>query len=106
VVLGAGVVNNPELAEKIPGAQDGYCEALPKTTFTGTDCNSLYFTQYKATEGPSRLDHLLARDPTGRIRVEESGLAFTDRKKRGEHPPMELSDHYGVQVRMSVQKMP
>lgn len=70
---------------------------LPHLTFTGTDCNSLYDQQYGGTEPPARLDHVLTRDPDGRVRATASSLVFTEREGF-DGVDTEPSDHYGVLV--------
>ena len=99
VTLGNTVVNDPEQATSIPGAEDGWCTRTPQSTFTGTDCNALYFEQYAGTEYPARLDHILAHDPDGRIVVQNSSLAFTEPRRFG-GLTIEPSDHYGVAVEL------
>jgi endonuclease/exonuclease/phosphatase family metal-dependent hydrolase len=101
VVLGNTVVNDPAAALATPGAEAGWCERTPPTTFTGTDCNSLYFQQYAGTEYPARLDHWMARDPAGRVVVTNSTLAFTEKLRFGD-TEVEPSDHYGVLVELVV----
>jgi endonuclease/exonuclease/phosphatase family metal-dependent hydrolase len=63
--------------------------------FTASDCNSLYFEQYAATEYPARIDHVLVRDAMDRVRVQESGIVYTEPLSGG---GFEASDHYGVGV--------
>lgn len=63
--------------------------------FTATDCNTLYFEQYAATEYPARLDHVMVRDALERVRVRDSAVVYTD-PLAGE--TFERSDHYGVAV--------
>jgi hypothetical protein len=101
VVLGNTVVNDPAAALATPGAEAGWCERTPHTTFTASDCNSLYFQQYAGTEYPARLDHWMARDPAGRIVVDRSALTFTEKLRFGD-TEVEPSDHYGVLVELLV----
>ncbi|MCX4243718.1 endonuclease/exonuclease/phosphatase family protein [Paraliomyxa miuraensis] len=63
--------------------------------FTGSDCNSLYFEQYAATEYPARLDHVLVRDALQRVRVQDSAIVYTEPLSG---TTFEASDHYGVGV--------
>ncbi len=69
------------------------CEELA-AAFTATDCNSLYFEQYAATEYPARIDHVLVRDSMERVRVRDSAIVYREPLAEG----YELSDHYGVGV--------
>ncbi len=101
VTLGNTVVNDPTTAVTVPGAEEGWCERTPSTTFSGTDCNSLYFAQYAGTEYPARLDHIFGHDPDGRIIVGKSELAFTEKQPFG-GVDVEQSDHYGVAVELLV----
>jgi endonuclease/exonuclease/phosphatase family metal-dependent hydrolase len=101
VVLGNTVINDPAKAADVPGAAEEWCASTPHTTFTASDCNSLYFAQYAGTEFPARLDHLLARDPDERIVVTSSALTFTDKQRFGDKE-VEPSDHYAVVVEMLV----
>ena len=101
VVLGNTVINDPDTALDTPGAAEGWCASTPNTTFTATDCNSLYFEQYAGTEFPARLDHLFARDPDGRIVVTSSALTFTDKVRFGDKE-VEPSDHFAVVAEMLV----
>jgi endonuclease/exonuclease/phosphatase family metal-dependent hydrolase len=101
VVLGNTVVNDPGKSVSVPGADEGWCETTPHTTFTASDCNSLYFAQYAGTEFPARLDHLFAHDPDERIVVTSSALTFTEKVTFGDKE-VEPSDHYAVVVEMLV----
>ncbi len=101
IVLGDTVVNEPSKALDTPGAEKDWCERTPHTTFTATDCNSLYFAQYAGTEYPARLDHLFARDPDERIVVTASTLTFTE-QELFDDIEVEPSDHYAVVVDMLV----
>lgn len=101
VTLGDTVRNDSTKALDIPGAEQGWCERTPATTFTATDCNKLYFQQYAGTEAPARLDHIFVNDEDGRVVVEGSTLMFTDKQEFGDLV-VEPSDHYGVRVDMLV----
>jgi endonuclease/exonuclease/phosphatase family metal-dependent hydrolase len=101
VVLGNTVINDPDKALDTPGAASDWCASTPNTTFTATDCNSLYFEQYAGTEFPARLDHLFARDPDERVVVTSSALTFTDKVRFGDKE-VEPSDHFAVVVEMLV----
>jgi endonuclease/exonuclease/phosphatase family metal-dependent hydrolase len=101
VLLGNTVVNNAATSATIPGAEEGFCARTPHTTFTATDCNSLYFDQYAGTEYPARLDHVFARDPANRIVATKSALVFTEKERFGALQ-REPSDHYGVLVEMLI----
>ncbi|HEY1101589.1 MAG TPA: endonuclease/exonuclease/phosphatase family protein [Myxococcota bacterium] len=100
IVLGDTVRNDPGAAEAIPGAVEGWCEQTPQTTFTATDCNSLYFQQYAGTEAPARLDHIFV-DNTERVIATSSQLVFTQKQAFGDLD-IEPSDHYGVRVDLLV----
>ena len=101
ITLGDTVVNNADTALDIPGAEDGWCGRTPNTTFTATDCNSLYFDQYAGTEYPARLDHIFVSDRNGRVVVTGSEILFTKKLQFGDLS-REPSDHFGVMVRMLV----
>jgi hypothetical protein len=73
----------------------------PNTLFTATDCNSMYFAHYAATEFPARIDFVMARDTDNRVHVDESRLAFVDPVAYGGRMGP-LSDHYGQMVRLRV----
>lgn len=100
--VAAGQARDVELMDMLPRygasfAREPYgnralCEAL-RGGFTATDCNSLYFEQYAATEYPGRIDYVLLRDAQGRVRVQDSAIQYDD-PIAGE--AFELSDHYGV----------
>jgi endonuclease/exonuclease/phosphatase family metal-dependent hydrolase len=102
VPLGDTVVNNADTALEIPGAEDGWCERTPHTTFTASDCNGLYFQQYGGTEYPSRLDHVFVND-SDRVVVASSRIVFTDTVTFGDLV-VEPSDHYGVRVDLLVSR--
>jgi hypothetical protein len=104
VVLGNTVVNDPATATTTPGVDPNWCANTPHTTFTATDCNSLYFAQYAGTEFPARLDHLFARDPDERIVVTASRLDFTGKVRFGD-TEVEPSDHYAVVVELLVRPL-
>lgn len=101
VTLGNTVVNDAARAEGIPGADAGWCERTPQTTFTATDCNSIYFQQYAGTEYPARLDHIFGRDGDERIVVDSSEIVFTE-PQLFDGTEVEPSDHYGIAIEMSV----
>ncbi len=101
ITLGDLVPNEFARSTELPLGVEGYCEATPKTVFTGVDCNVLYFQQYGGTESPARLDYVLARDPKGRVHVDSAAIAFTqDFSYGGKTGP--LSDHYGQEVTVRV----
>ncbi len=101
ITLGDMVPNDPAQSLRIPFGVEGYCASTPNTLFTATDCNALYFTQYAATEFPSRIDFVFARDTANRVHVERSEVAFTAPVTYdGVTGP--LSDHYGQLVRLQV----
>jgi endonuclease/exonuclease/phosphatase family metal-dependent hydrolase len=102
VSLGITVVNDPDRSASIPGASPGWCAHTPDVVFTATDCNPLYFRQYAGTEYPARLDHLLARDQAGRVRVVSSGLRFTEPRDWGDAGVFPVSDHYAVQATLLI----
>jgi hypothetical protein len=101
ITLGDMVPNNPAESARIPFGVAGYCAMTPNTLFTATDCNSMYFTQYAATEFPARIDFVMARDTDNRVHVDESRLAFVDPVAYGGRMGP-LSDHYGQMVRLRV----
>ncbi len=78
--------------ERTPYGDESLCDDL-RGGFTATDCNSLYFEQYAATEYPGRIDYVLLRDAQGQVRVQDSAIEY-DEPLGGED--FELSDHYGV----------
>ncbi len=96
VTLGDTVINDAATALEIPGAQAGWCDRTPATTFTATDCNSLYFDQYAGTEYPARLDHIFVSEGE-RVIVTNSRVVFTDTRSFG-GVVREPSDHYGVRI--------
>jgi endonuclease/exonuclease/phosphatase family metal-dependent hydrolase len=69
---------------------------------TVSDCNILYGMQYKDTEYPARIDHLMAYDPDGRIFASAPSTAFTERQAFDGSTPMEPSDHLGVAVTLQI----
>lgn len=102
VTLGDTVVNDAKKSTATPGAADGWCDALPKTTLTAVDCNSLYFQQYAGTEFPARIDHIFVRDRPDLV-VTDSKLLFTEpRDFAGVR--VEPSDHYAVGVELLVDR--
>lgn len=103
ITLGDSVVNDAATALEIPGTEAGWCERTPNTTFTATDCNSLYFRQYGGTEYPARLDHIFVSDGVGRVVVGKSEIVFTDTVQFGDLVS-EPSDHYGVRVDLFVSR--
>ena len=96
----------PETWERyleVPYGEDGWCDTSRGEVFTGTDCNSLYWQQYSGTEPPARLDHVMVRDPERLVRVVGAGVVLTETEDfGGPEGPTELSDHYGVRVRLRV----
>lgn len=92
------LANDPRAA--LAPQPDGSDEHL--RTFTATDHNRLYHRQYAGTEQPARLDHLLARDPHGRVHVQSSRHRFIEREVQTPEGPVEPSDHYAVEVELRV----
>lgn len=86
-----------------PYGSEAWCDATRNVIFTGSDCNSLYFEQYAGTEPPARLDHLMVRDPSANVRVDDAWVDFTA-PIAGSGYDRELSDHYalGALLRVSV----
>lgn len=82
----------------------GRCAAIPVDTFTGTDCNSIYFEQYAATEYPARLDYVLLRDPGGHARVVASEVVYHEKLDFGAAGAFELSDHYGAAATLQIER--
>lgn len=88
-----------------PFGEPTFCDQ-PNTTFTATDCNTLYFDNYAGTEFPARLDHVMFRDGSGRVRVIDQKLVFVDPMDFGEAGSFELSDHYGLEVTLEIGAQP
>jgi endonuclease/exonuclease/phosphatase family metal-dependent hydrolase len=101
ITLGDTVVNDSKTALDVPGAVDGWCEQTPHTTFTATDCNSIYFDQYAGTESPARLDHVFVSDVNARVVVANSQIVFTE-PQSFDDVVVEPSDHFGVRVDLLV----
>jgi len=74
----------------------------PDDAVTATDANGLYEQQYGGTEHPARIDHVLVRGPAGRVGVESARVVFSEPRDLGAPRPIELSDHYGVEVGLRV----
>lgn len=81
----------------------GRCAQIAADTFTGTDCNSLYFQQYGATEYPARLDYVFVRDVERHVRVVATGLEYTTPLSFGDAGTFELSDHYGRSATLQIE---
>ncbi|MCB9716554.1 MAG: endonuclease/exonuclease/phosphatase family protein [Myxococcales bacterium] len=101
VLAAIGAARDVELMDQLPPFGPVYleeplgderrCESLGGV-FTATDCNSLYREQYMGTEYPARLDHMMLRDPSGLVRVDDGGVEYDELQREG----WELSDHYGI----------
>jgi endonuclease/exonuclease/phosphatase family metal-dependent hydrolase len=104
VTLGKTVQNDPAKGITVAGVDANWCQNTPQITFTGTDCNSLYFQQYAATEFPARLDHVHLRDRSD-VFVSSSAVVLTEQLALG-GITIEPSDHYGVQVEFKVNRVP
>lgn len=85
----AGAADDVTLGNKVALGRDVDTQ---RSTFTVTDGNSLYARQFSGLEFPARIDHVLFRDPSGRVSVDSSALQYTEPLAEG----FELSDHYGV----------
>lgn len=81
----------------------GRCAQIPGDTFTGSDCNSLYFEQYGATEYPARLDYIFVRDVERHVRVVATALEYTEPLDFGAAGSFELSDHYGQSATLQIE---
>jgi endonuclease/exonuclease/phosphatase family metal-dependent hydrolase len=97
ITLGDTVPNNPATSLATPFGDAAWCANTP-AMFTATDCNSMYFTQYAATEFPARMDLVTARDPNNRIHVARARVAFADPVAYSDGRMGPLSDHYGQEV--------
>lgn len=98
VALGRRLPNDPKAAvASVPAVDHAHRQA-----YTATDGNALYWRQYAGTEQPARLDHVLARDPDGRVHVAASRHRFTERELELDRERVELSDHYAVEVELQV----
>jgi len=84
-----------------PYGRERWCGEVGGVVFTATDCNDIYFESYAGTEYPARLDHLMIRDPSGAVRVLEADIVL-ERPMFFGGRELELSDHYGVEVRLQV----
>lgn len=82
----------------------GRCADVPVDTFTATDCNSLYFEQYAATEYPARLDYIMVRDAERHVRVVASELEYTQPLDFGAAGNFELSDHFGISAMLQIER--
>lgn len=106
VRVARGLDNDPVAALRPPlhgpaGLSEAHL-AEQLRAFTATDLNRLYHEQYAGTEQPARLDHLLARDPDGRIHVCASRHRFLEREVGTPQGPVEPSDHFAVEVELRV----
>lgn len=82
----------------------GRCADIPVDTFTGTDCNAIYFEQYAGTEYPARLDYIFLRDRGAHVRVSESALVYTAPLDFGAAGTFELSDHFGMATTLQIER--
>lgn len=82
----------------------GRCADVPVDTFSATDCNSLYFEQYAATEYPARLDYIMVRDVEKHVRVGAAGLVFAEPLDFGAAGSFELSDHFGMEATLQIER--
>ena len=82
----------------------GRCADIPVDTFTATDCNSLYFQQYAATEYPARIDYVMIRDVARHVRVTASDLVYTEPLDFGAAGSFELSDHFGLGTTLQIER--
>ena len=94
VVLGNTVVNDAGKSATVPGSAEGWCDQTPAGTFSATDCNTLYFSQYGGTEYPARIDHIHVRD-RGDVVVTHSAQLFDTPRSFGS-TVTEPSDHAAV----------
>jgi len=101
ITLGDTVPNNPATSTMTPFGDMAWCAATPRM-FTATDCNSIYFEQYAATEFPARMDLVTARDPSNRVHVASARVAFADPVPYSDGRMGPLSDHYGQEVEVVV----
>ncbi|MFK7929185.1 MAG: endonuclease/exonuclease/phosphatase family protein [Myxococcota bacterium] len=85
-----------------PRPPDDFCQVGPGHTFSASDCNSLYKTQYGGTEYPARLDFIFLGDPGQNVRVQNTGLRFVAPVDVGVGEPVEWSDHYGFEAMLKV----
>lgn len=97
ITLGDTVPNDPAPSLMTPFGDPAWCANTP-AMFTATDCNSMYFTQYAATEFPARMDLVTARDPNNRVHVVSAAVAFRDPITYSDGRMGPLTDHYGQSV--------
>lgn len=86
-----------------PFGDESFCQTSGEDWFSATDCNSLYFQSYASEEFPARLDYLFLRDLNQQMRVVDGALVYQDKEDFGGAGEFELSDHYGVGVRVLVE---
>ena len=84
----------------------GVADQAEPHAFTTTDRNSLCFRLHGSQDGPNRIDHLLLRDARRAVRVERAALAFTEPVDFGTQGAFELSDHYGVEADLLLERAP
>lgn len=80
----------------------GRCASIPVDAFTATDCNSIYFEQYAATEYPARLDYVLLHDPGEHVRVVASEILYSEPVDFGAAGAFEPSDHYAYSTTLQI----
>jgi len=83
-----------------PYGDEAVCDT--PNIYTATDCNSHYHSSYAATEYPARMDLLIVRDGTGKMRARSRERAFVEHLDFGEAGSFELSDHFGQQVTIEI----
>lgn len=84
-----------------PYGRERWCGEVEGVVFTATDCNPLYFESYAGTEFPARLDHLMVRDPSQRVRIMEADIVL-DKPVFFGGRELNMSDHYGIEARMLI----
>lgn len=114
--VAAAPARDVELAHRLPPWDASYRRAPfggsgfdpdpDRDTFTVGDHNGLYFRQYGGTEVPARIDAVMFRDPLRRVRVGEHRLAYVEPHDFGPAGCFELSDHFGVGVRLDLEAAP
>ena len=112
----AAPARDVELARRLPAWDERFCRAPygggdlrpdpDRDTFTVGDHNGLYFRQYGGREYPARIDHVMFRDRHARVRVDTHELRYVEPHDFGATGRFELSDHYGVGVRLRLECAP
>lgn len=104
--FGDKLQNNVGDKVNIPYGIEGFCKNTVPFVFTATECNSLYFQNYRGEELPARMDFVFAvpaqntqmKILSSKIKMTKKTIVVSKNRK------VEASDHYAIVSEIAIEK--